>query len=380
MTHTALYDWCVIGGGIAGLAAARALAQRGQRVAIVEQGKFGNGATAAAGGMLAPLVEARVAEPHTLHFGFEALRFYPEFIRQLEAEAEMEVGYRTDGTLVVGVNRDQTEQLRHLFAEQQRLQLPVEWFSGYELRTLEPYLSPTIAGGIRSGYDHQVDNQLLAEALRRTLVRLDVGVMEGVGELHPQRVDGIWKIEGDGVPGTPLAAANVLLAEGASARALRRLLPELGRHLRPVKGQVLRLDQRELHLLDHVVRTPEVYLVPKSDGRLVVGASAEEQGFDDRITAGVMFELLRAAWECVPAIRELPILETTVGFRPATSDHLPLIGWTPIPGLAVATGYYRHGILFAPYAAQLLAAHVVEGSSSQWIQTFSPERFHGLDR
>lgn len=371
------YDWCIIGGGIAGLTAAHALARHRQRVAVVEQRTIGNGASAAAAGMLAPLVEARSAEPHAVHFGLEALRFYPEFVRQLEAEAEIRVDYRTEGTIVVGVDRDQTEQLRHLFAEQQRLQLPVEWLSGYELRALEPYLSPTIAGGIRSQYDHQVDNRLLAAALGRALARLDVRVIEEIGQLHPQRVEGMWLIEGNGVS---IAAANLLLAEGASATALRQLLPELAKHLRPVKGQILRLDQRELHLLDHVIRTPEVYLVPKSDGRLVVGASAEERGFDDRITAGEVLELLRAAWECVPAIRELPILETGVGFRPATSDHLPMLGWTQIEGVAIATGYYRHGILFAPYAAHLLATHVVEGNSNQWIHTFSPERFHALDR
>lgn len=371
------YDWCIIGGGIAGLTAAYELAQHGQHVVVIEQRTIGNGATAAAAGMLAPLVEARSAEPHAVHFGLEALRFYPEFVRQLEAEAEITVDYRTEGTLVVGVDRDQAEQLRHLFAEQQRLKLPVEWLSGYELRGLEPYLSPTIIGGIRSQYDHQVDNRLFVAALARALARLHVRVIEEIGELHPQRVEGMWLIKENGVS---LAAANLLLAEGASATILRQLLPELAKHLRPVKGQILRLDQGELHLVDHVIRTPEVYLVPKSDGRLVVGASAEEQGFDNRITAGGILELLRAAWECVPAIRELPILETGVGFRPATSDHLPMLGWTQIEGVAVATGYYRHGILFAPYAASLLANYLVGGVSNQWIHTFSPERFHALNR
>ncbi|MBL7989064.1 MAG: glycine oxidase ThiO [Chlorobi bacterium] len=371
------YDWCIVGGGIAGLTAARALAQHGQRVAVLEQGIIGNGATAAAGGMLAPLVEARSAEPHAVQFGMEALRFYPEFVAQLQAEAEMSVGYRTEGTLVVGPDRDQTEQLRHLFAEQQRLQLPVEWLSGYELRQIEQYLSPTVAGGIHSRHDHQVDNRLLAVALARAVARLGGDVVENVGELHPKRVGQTWRAEGNGVS---IEAANILLAEGAAAKALRQMLPNLSPHLRPVKGQFLRLDQRELHLLDHVVRSTEVYLVPKNNGQIVVGASAEERGFDNRNTAGEIFELLRAAWECVPAIRELPILEIGVGFRPATTDHLPLLGRTKIDGLAVAAGYYRHGILFAPYAAHLLAEHLVQQTSNQWIHTFSPERFHEPNR
>ncbi|MCC7436958.1 MAG: glycine oxidase ThiO [Armatimonadetes bacterium] len=371
------YDWCIVGGGIAGLTAARALAQHGQRVVVIEQSVIGHGATAAAGGMLAPLVEARSAEPHTVQFGMEALRFYPEFVAQLQAEAEMNVGYRTEGTLVVAPDRDQAEQLRHLFAEQQRLQLPVEWLSGYELRQIEPYLSPTVVGGIRSQQDHQVDNRLLAVALARAVVRLGGKVIENVGELYPERVGGTWQAEANGVS---IKAANILLAEGAAATALRRMLPDIAKHLRPVKGQFLRLDQRELHLIDHVVRTTEVYLVPKNNGQIVVGASAEDRGFDNRNTVGEIFELLRAAWECIPAVRELPILETGVGFRPATSDHLPLLGRTQIEGLAVAAGYYRHGILFAPYAAHLLADHLVQQASNQWIHTFSPERFHEPNR
>jgi glycine oxidase len=145
-----------------------------------------------------------------------------------------------------------------------------------------------------------------------------------------------------------------------------------------VKGQIIRLDQSRMPLVDHVVRTPEMYLAPKSNGTLVLGASAEDRGFDASITAGPIFELLRAAWECVPGIYELPIIETTVGFRPATIDHAPLLGEWGIEGVVLATGYYRHGILFAPYAARLIVEQMVGGNNNHWLMTFSPERFHAV--
>jgi glycine oxidase len=171
-------------------------------------------------------------------------------------------------------------------------------------------------------------------------------------------------------------AEHLVVATGARTELLRELAPEVAKGIRPVKGQIMRLDQSALPLLDHVVRTPEVYMAPKSSGVRVVGATSEDRGFDATITAGAIFEILRSAWECLPGIYELPVIETRVGFRPATIDHAPMLGPSGVDRLSIATGYYRHGILFSPYAAELLAAWLLRGERSEWLDIFSPERFH----
>lgn len=362
-------DICVIGGGIAGLTLARALAGEGADVVVVDRGAIGEGTAVVAAGMLAPLVEARLEERSVVAFGYEALRGYPAYVAALEAETGIGVDYRADGTLIVAVDRDDAAQLRHGFDEQRALGLPMQWWTGYECRRAEPALSPGIAGGIFSADDHQVDNRRLMSALVEACRR------------HPRIT--LVPDAGDGVldgttyrgAGCEIAAADVVMATGARTDLLRRVAPHLAAAVRPVKGQILRLDQSASPLIDHVIRTPDVYLAPKSDGMIALGASSEDRGFDAAITAGEVMELLRAAWECVPGIFELPIAETRVGFRPASIDHEPMLGASGVDRLWLAMGYYRHGILFAPLAARLLAARIVRGERSAWLDTFSPERF-----
>ena len=370
-----LSDICIIGGGIAGLTLAHRIARSGATVALVERETLGEGAGYAAAGMLAPLVEAKLEEREVVGFGHEALGFYPGFIASLEEETGLGVDYRNEGTLIVGTDRDEVEQIRHQYEGQRRMGLPVEWLSGYECRRIEPCLAPGIPGGIFSPHDHQLDNRLLLAALVAAL-RAHPGVTivddAGEGELllapgaRPSYRVGRGSVE----------AGEMVIATGADASLLRSIDPALARSMRPVKGQIMRLDQSAMPLLGHVVRTPEMYLAPKSSGMMVLGASSEDRGFDRSITAGEILELLRAAWECAPGIYELPIVETCVGFRPATIDHMPMLGPAGVDHLWLAMGYYRHGVLFSPYAADLLARRLLDGVSSPWLDTFSPERFH----
>jgi glycine oxidase len=365
-------DFCIIGGGVAGLTVARRLALEGASVAIVERGDFGRGASYAAAGMLAPLVEARLEERDVVAFSYEALSYYPRFVEELERETGLAIDYRTEGTLIVALDRDHAGQLRHQFEEQREMGLPVEWLSGYDCRQLEPYLAPGIPGGIFSPRDHQVDNRLLIDALRGSCMGMPRVTMIGYagdGEISSDR----------GTYRTTIAtvtAGHFVIATGARTSLLESVAPELARAIHPVKGQIVRLDQSSMPLVGHVVRTPEVYLAPKSGGMLVVGATSEDRGFDETITAGGLFELLRAAWECVPGVYELPVVETRVGFRPATVDHAPMLGPSGADRVSLAAGYYRHGILLAPYAAEILVAWLLGGTRSPWLDSFTPERFH----
>ncbi len=364
-------DFCVVGGGIAGLTTARALARAGASVTVVERERAGRGAGYVAAGMLAPFIEARLGEPDVMRFGYEAVAAYPAFVAELERETGIDVDYREEGTLLVGADRDEVEQVRHVYDEQVGLGLPVEWLSGYECRRLEPFLSPNVHGGILSRHDRQVDNRLLLGALLASLRGLGVRIVEG--------------IEGGSLVGTPptfrspratITAGEFVIATGADTALLRGAVPEVARMIRPMKGQILRLDQREMRLLDHVVRTPRMYLAPKSSGDLVLGASMEEKGFDRRTTVGPIYELLRAARETLPAVLEIGITETSVGFRPATVDHMPVLGRSGREGVSLALGYYRHGVIFSPHAASILAAYLTGGRENRWLETFSAHRFH----
>jgi glycine oxidase len=170
-----------------------------------------------------------------------------------------------------------------------------------------------------------------------------------------------------------------VIATGARADLRVEGCPGLARLLHPVKGQILRLDQSLFPLVRHIVRTPDVYLVPKSSGMLVVGATTEERGFNEAITAGAVYDLLKAAWECLPGIYELPLIETSVGFRPATRDHLPILGAAGPANVSLALGYYRHGVLLAPIAARILANWLLRGERSAWLDQFSIDRFHTIE-
>lgn len=366
-----LTDFCIIGGGIAGLALARELGRSGAHVTLVEREEIGRGAGFAAAGMLAPLVEARLEERELLRFSYECLRRYPAFVAELEQEAGMNVDLRTEGTLIVGADRDDAELVRHQYQEQKALGLPVEWLSGYDCRQMEPCLAPGVPGGIFSPQDYQLDNRRLLAALRQSVENLPgVTLLEHAGEGtfgqdHESYRTGAGEIR----------AGHFVLATGAHGSLLGTFAPHLARAIRPVKGQIMRLDQSALPLLGHVLRTPEMYLAPKSDGTVVLGASSEDRGFDPSVTAGEILELLRSAWECVPGIYELPIVETRVGFRPATIDHMPMLGDSGIERISLAMGYYRHGILFSPYAAGILADALLGRERSEWLDIFAPERF-----
>jgi glycine oxidase len=366
-------DICIIGGGIAGLCCARSFSRAGASVTLLERDTLGSGASRVAAGMLAPLVEARLEERNVVGFGAEALRFYPDFVEQLQSESDIDVGLRREGTLLIAFDRDEAEMLRHLSEEHQALGLPVEALTGFECRRIEPHLSVNVPAGLFSSQDLQIDNRMLLVALERSCRRkYNVQIVEHAGEGAFDVADGVDRYRTDRVQVT---ADRWIIATGASNSVVKQLLPSVARSIRPVKGQILRLDQSASPLLEHVVRSPRMYLVPKPDGRLVLGASSEDRGFDPNITAGEIYRLLRAAWECLPGIYELPIVETSVGFRPATIDHAPLLGDCGIGGISLAMGYYRHGILFSPYAAELLAEEHSGGSRSRWLDTFSPERF-----
>ena len=355
------------------------LAKAGASVTIYEQAEAGQAASWAAAGMLAPLAEAHTEEPELLKLGCQSLALYPQWVQELEADAEMSIGYRVEGTLIVGLEPDDTHQLRHLHASQQALGLAVEWLTGRAARDIEPALSPRVTGAIRCESDHQVDNRLMLKALRRAYQRYEGVLCERSAVERIVIESGV----GTGIQTQESfqAADVIILAAGCWSAQIEGLPEALIPPVRPVKGQMLALQMEEGITLKNVIRTvrarypTSVYLVPRTDGRLIVGATSEEMGFDTRLTAGGVFELLRGAWEVVPGIYELPILETWTGLRPGSRDNAPILGETPIENLIYATGHYRNGILLTPITAYEISKLILRGETSETIAPFRLDRF-----
>ena len=364
----------VIGGGVIGLAAAFELAGRGRRVTLFERGELGAEASAVAAGMLAPTSESEGNPALLLDIQLDSLRRYPEFVAAVSAAGGLDCGYRSEGSLWVARHRDDQLELEHLAALQRERGLASRLLTARETRSVEPYVAPRAVGGLLVEGDHQIDPRRLLPAL------VSAAQQRGV-DLRPNtRVDGVFAESGGiriACGETELSADIAVIAAGVwSEDGITTPAPPLG--LRPVKGQLLRL--RGEPLIQHVVRTPDIYLVPRSDGELIVGASEEEQGFDDQPTAGAVFELLRDAWEALPGVYDLHLDEISVGFRPAVRDHLPVIGPAnsgSAPGVFLATGHYRNGILLAPATAYWLAEAIDSGQTPPLLKPFQAPRLAG---
>jgi glycine oxidase len=365
----------IVGAGVIGLGIAWRLAARGASVAVFDKGVAGAGASHAAAGMLAACAEAEPGEDALVALGRESQARWPAFAAELEQASGIDVGLRPEGTLVLALTADDQARLNHQLVFQQKLGLPLQWISAAETRRREPHLAGKLAGAVFSPEDTQVDNRKLAAALRVAGEASGVGITEhrpvSAISSHAGRIDGV--VLADGVK---IAADVVVLAAGAWSRSIAGVPSELRPPVRPIKGQMLALRMdAAAPLLNHVVWAPGAYLVPRRDGRLLVGATVEEKGYDTSLTAGGVLTLLEAAWRAVPAIEELPIEEMWVGHRPGSRDDAPILGAGPIEGLIYATGHHRNGILLTPVTADAIARLVLDGVAEPAIRPFGIERF-----
>ena len=369
----------IIGGGVIGLGIGWQLAKAGAAVTIHDRGQAGRGASWAAAGMLGPIAEAHSDELDLLKLSNQSLARYPGWVNELEAETEMSIGYRAEGTLIIAIEPDDMYQLEHAYALQQNLGLNVEWLSGREARQIEPALSPYVTAAIRCETDHQVDNRLMAQALQRAYQGRG-------GMLHQNSTIERIVIENGTATGVQTqdgfqGADMCILAAGCWSGHINGLPETIIPPVRPVKGQMLALQMREGITIKNVIRTVKaryptpVYLVPRTDGRLIVGATTEELGFDTDLTVGGIYELLRGAFEAVPGVYELPLIETWTGLRPGSRDNAPILGKTSVENLIYATGHYRNGILLTPITAYEIAKLVLTGETSETIAPFQLDRF-----
>jgi glycine oxidase len=371
------FDVVVVGGGVIGLACAWRLAQRGAEVAVLERGRPGEGATRVAAGMLAPVGELTFGEPELLELTLAAARMYPEFVAELEAGTGQSTGYERLGALHVALDRDEAAQLRRVHDLQRSLDLEAEWLSTRQCRELEPGLAPSFHGGVLAAAEAAIDPRALTEALAAACEEEGVEIHAGTevvdGIFDDERLIGVRTAEGHfDVQSTfnrPLEvrAQTVVLATGAWSGRTDWLPPQARPAVRPVKGQVLELRTRDGEPpARHILASERVYLVPRPDGRLILGATVEEMGFDTAVTAGGVHELLREAYRLLPDVAEMELVDAIAGLRPGTPDNLPQVGPGAVEGLVLATGHYRNGILLAPLAAQTIADHLAPNRRSSF--------------
>jgi glycine oxidase len=364
----------IIGAGVVGLGIAWRLAGRAE-VTVFDRGKAGAGASHAAAGMLAACCEAEPGEEDLIALGRDSQERWPGFADELLRASGVDVELRREGTLVLALTADDQATLAHGLEFQQKLGLPLEWLSAGATRAKEPHLAGKIAGSVFSPQDHQVDNRKLVQALRFAAEAAGAKTHEqcAVAEIsvHGGRAKGVVLADG-----TAVAADIVVLAAGAWSRSIAGLPPDRRPPVRPVKGQMLALRMdAAAPLINHVLWAPGAYLVPRRDGRLIIGGTVEEKGFDDAITAGGMLTLLEAAWRAIPAIEELPIEEIWVGHRPGSRDDAPILGRAPLDNLFYATGHHRNGILLAPVTADAMARLILDDVVEPAIRPFGLERF-----
>lgn len=370
----AAVDVAIVGGGISGLSIGWRLAERGLRVAVLERGRVGEGATLAATGMLAAAAEHEPGDPAFLALALESQRLWFDFARDLEARSGIDIDYRDEGTLVVALTREEVARLR--FRHQQHLRdgLASRWLSGLEARALEPGLRPSVSAGLFCADDHQVDPRRVTVALARAFAAAGGFLFENTPVEALENAAG--RVAGVRTPRGVMTAETVVLATGAWAGSDGLAPAGLDIPVRPLKGQALSLRTTpETGNLGHVVWTGEIHMAPKGDGRLIVGATMEERGFDDTITAGGIYALLEAARRALPSVEEMEVEAVWSGFRPTSVDDAPILGATPVPGLVLAAGHHRNGILLAPVTAAAIADLVTRGQINGPAAGFGLGRF-----
>lgn len=359
----------VIGGGVMGCGIGWRLAQSGADVTILERSIPGAEASSAAGGILAPQKES--AGPGAfLELCLRSRAMYGEFARELLEVTGVDIGYVASGVLSVAFDEAALVKLEATAAWQTAAGLRARLVDGKEARALEPALSPSAVGALHLPDDHQVDNRQLVKALSMAAAR--AGAQFKTGYVRGLVDDGA-RVRGVDLDGEKLEGDAVVLAAGSWSGVVQGS-PVDPRVLKPARGQMVQLGTR-LPPFSRVLFSERGYLVPRRDGRIIAGSTMEFVGYEKHVTADGLRAVLAMAIELCPELKDAPVQDTWAGLRPYTEDHLPILGAGPKPGLFLATGHFRNGILLAPITARLVSELVLGRKPSVEVRAFSYERF-----
>jgi len=374
-------DVVIAGGGVIGTAIAWRAAMAGLDVVLADPAQ-GDAASLVAAGMLAPVSEALFGEGALLRVNLLALARFPSFAAELEQVTGHRVGLRREGTLAVAYDAGDYAALMRLTAFRRSAGLEAEELDSRACRKLESFLSPDVYGGVLFPGDWSVDNRRYAAALRQAAAAAGVRVVRDrvTAVLTAGGADG--RVRGVALAeGGEIGAARVVVAAGSWSGAVDGVPAALRSVVRPVKGQLLRLRHPDgmppvlTHTIRATVRGADVYLVPRADGEVIVGATQEERGQDLTVTAGAVHDLLHDAMSVLPVTSELILAETCAGLRPGTPDNGPVVGGAGPVGLWVATGHYRNGILMSAATADAVVACLTGRAPAAEWEPFGPGRF-----
>lgn len=363
-------DVIVVGGGVIGCSIAWRLAQSGLKVTVVERGRVGCEASRAAAGMLSPQGESQTAGPF-FDLCLRSRAMYRSFAEELTEAADIDVEYNDRGTLFVVLQGEDDRERTRWASWQFEAGLPLEHVTANELRKIEPAVTESASRAIFLPEEHQVENRRLMDALEVAIKRASVDLIEGV-EVTAIRTER-GRVTGVSTPNQAFDAGAVVVAAGTwSARLLKPL--GLKVELIPARGHMLAVKPGGNQII-RVLHSSKVYLVPRRDGRILIGATVEYAGFDKTITVEALNYLLAGALEVMPSLRDAEVVEAWSGLRPDTADHLPVLGPGGIENLWLATGHFRNGILLAPLTADLIAECVTNNRRPELLEPFGIERF-----
>jgi glycine oxidase len=368
-------DVLVVGGGVIGCSIAWRLAQSGIKVTVIERGQVGCEASRAAAGMLSPQGQAGSSGPF-FDLCLRSRAMYRVFANELTEASGVDIEYKDEGTLFVVVEDEDQDETTRWASWQLEAGLALELISVDDLRKLEPAVTQSATRAIFLPEEHQVENRRLMDALAVATKRAGVELIEGA-EVTALATDR-GKVTGVVCGGEHRRAGMVVVAAGTWSS---QLLEPLGLNVRitPARGQMIAVRSHAFPL-NRVLHSSKVYVVPRRDGRLLIGATVEYAGFHKAVTAAATRHLLSAALELVPSLAELDIVDMWSGLRPDTNDHLPIMGPSGVDNLLLATGHFRNGILLAPITADLIAGTLLSGEEPEALRTFSLERFSAAEQ
>lgn len=363
-------DAIVVGGGVIGCTIAWRLAQQGLKVRLFERGKVGDEASRAAAGMLSPQAESQSKGPF-FDLCLKSRLMYREFADELSDVSGIDVEYNDSGTLFVVLSGEDDEETTRWAAWQTEAGLPLQPFSEDDIRRIEPAVTESATRAIFLPEEHQVENRRLMDSLKIAIGLAGVELVEDAEVTSlataQNRVTGVISA------GKRFDTGSVIVAAGTWSS---RLLEPLGLNVKviPARGQMIAVKGDGCPIT-RVVHSSSVYVVPRRDGRILIGATVEYTGFKKEVTVSAINHLLKAGLELVPSLGQFAVVETWSGLRPDTIDHLPIIGPSGIDNLILATGHFRNGILLAPVTAELVADTVVQGRVSDDLKPFGVSRF-----
>ncbi len=366
-------DVVIAGAGVIGLSIAHELLCRGTRVTLVDPRQPGMGASWASAGVLAPQGALPFHHPY-LDLCLSSRDLFADWSARLLDETGIDIEYRTEGGLQIAFDDEEAEKLAQRFRHQRELGLPVERLTGEAVRELEPMLSPDTRCGLLFEGMHQVENRRLVQALVAA-VRHRGGVFR-TGDPVIDVIVRRNRAAGVVLPGERIGADRVVMAAGAWS-GLLNWMPGLPPPVQPVRGQIVCVDGSASTPIARVINGLGQYLVPRRDGRVLLGATVEKTGFDTRVTAGGLSAVMQHGLRMAPDLAGAPVVETWAGLRPMSKDGKPILGPADLEHLVLATGHYRNGILLAPITGRLVADYLATGKVPEAMAPFLPDRFEG---